>query len=283
MPASRSLSSSYLSSGTAIRSQLNGCTAFTALAWGVWPAAGGANGMFYPFTFCDTTALDWGLYPYDSVTIYVDCNNGSTNNYGARTVGHNMSVAYTVGQIMMSGDPVYVYQCKLAHTGQSPNNSTYWRNLGLATSVFLHFAMVFDGSGANENARLKLYINAVQHEMTWPNMLNGTTSTIVPSAVGTHSINTVEIGRINAGGLRYNKANAAHGPTQVYRKALTQAQIQEHMLREKANFGSQIGYWTMRSPSTTNGAVVELDRCGLGSDLTLNGTGGGTLTIGPRI
>lgn len=283
MASSRAFgTNSYMTVNSAIRTQLNGCAAFSILAWGIWNFN---VSQFYPFSYLDTSTYpsgwtrDWGLYPYSDGSIYCDYCSGTANIYGVRSMGHNPSVVtYTVGQICFSGSPVHIYRCiQNTLTGTAISNTSYWRDLGVNTSVWIHFGLTFNGLGSTNADKLKLYLNGIYHSFS---NFNGT----VPSSVGTHTTEA-EIGRINStGNVRYNGSGILHGPTHVYRKELTQAQIQEQIYKDKANFGSQIGYWDMRSNTTTSGTLGEKDLSGTGSNCTLAGSSNGTLSSsGPRI
>lgn len=148
--------------------------------------------------------------------------------------------------------------------GELSNNSSSWQNV----------AMVFDGSGVNNSARLKAFINGIQQNLTY----SGT----IPTTAG--SGNTLYIG--NTGPFAGSNSNLFSignlGSFASYNRALTAQEILQNYNATKKKYSPDENI-------ITNGLILHIDPSkntsypGTGNTIyDLSGSGNtGTLTNGP--
>jgi hypothetical protein len=219
---------------------------------------------------------------FDGIDDYILCNAISQNNnasaltwiiWAKRSASNSLmtllqysSLTSDISLELWSNGVIYFEIGNGGNTyGELSNNSSSWQNI----------AMVFDGSGVDNSARLKAYINGVQQNLTY----GGTT---IPSTAG--SGNTLYIG--NTGPFSSSNSNLFSsgnlGSFQSYNRALSAQEILQNYNATKKKYNPDENI-------VTNGLVLNIDSSknasypGSGNLIyDLSGFGNtGTLTNGP--
>jgi hypothetical protein len=150
-------------------------------------------------------ALTWSVW----------VKRNASNSY--MTFMQNSGIDNDIGLELWSNGDIYFEIGNGGNTlGQLSNNSSSWQNV----------AMVFDGSGVDNSARLKAYINGIQQNLTY----SGT----IPTTAG--SGNTLYIGNTNP--FSNNIFSAGNiGSFLSYNRALTAQEIQQNYAASRGRYG----------------------------------------------
>jgi hypothetical protein len=183
------------------------------------------------------SAGNYGSFYFNGTTNYILCNAISQNNNASALTWtawakRNASNSYMtfmqysgissdIGLELWSNGVIYFEIGNGGNTyGELSNNSSSWQNI----------AMVFDGSGVDNSARLKAYINGVQQNLNY----GGTT---IPSTAG--SGNTLYIG--NTGPFSSGNSNLFSagnlGAFQSYNRALSATEILQNFNALRGRYG----------------------------------------------
>ena len=156
----------------------------------------------------NASALTWVVWAKRSASnslITFIQYSGLSNDIGLE-LWSNGAIYFEIG----NGDNTY---------GELSNNSNSWQNV----------SMVYNGSGADNSARLKAYINGVQESLSY----NGT----IPSTAG--SGNTLFIGNTGPyASVNSNLFSSGNlGSFQSYNRALTEQEILQNYNATRKRFG----------------------------------------------
>jgi hypothetical protein len=178
-----------------------------------------------------------GTFIFDGTNDYILCNAISQNNnasaltwivWAKRNASNSLmtllqysSLTSDISLELWSNGIIYFEIGNGGNTyGELSNNSSSWQNI----------AMVFDGSGVDNSARLKAYINGVQQTLSY----GGTT---IPSTAG--SGNTLYIGNTGPfSSFNSNLFSAGNlGSFQSFNRALLATEILQNYNATRKRFG----------------------------------------------
>jgi hypothetical protein len=177
-----------------------------------------------------------GTFIFDGTNDYILCDGISQNNNASaltwtvwtkRNASNSLmtfmqlsGLNNDIGLELWSNEFIYFEIGNGGNTyGELSNNSSLWQNV----------TMVYNGSGADNSARLKAYINGVQESLSY----NGT----IPSTAGT--ANTLFIGNTSPyASVNSNLFSSGNlGSFQSYNRALSATEILQNYNATRKRFG----------------------------------------------
>jgi hypothetical protein len=189
-------------------------------------------------------------------------NNGDANSWAIRTSNIDADEAY----VFIADD-----------YGDGGNNYFATSDLNLTNNQWAHISMVYDGQGATNADKLKLYKNGIQ--------VNGTFTGTIPSFFGHTGVGTT-LGRRLTSGVGQNYYGGSLDDVRIYDRALTTGEVELLYISGQVTANASqnavmknglVGVWSFDGPDVNPATNTAYDRSGNGNNGTITGA---TPTIG---